>query len=170
MANAIIVPAEATCREAMTRAVVTKASDPYAEVPSELKAWGDLYYGGSGPLEHARRYPNQWFEAFLLTYFEVAALVFCVRLSPEEPPWAVRYDSASSKYLAYPLRKMGKRHGLMAVPHPWHHLYWPLLRKAFRPFRTTALRIGNAIAIASDVATQVVEVVWGAMHMSRRVA
>ena len=165
MANGV-----AAAREATRRKTVTKFGDPFVEIPPELKKWGYEYYGGDGPLVHARAYPDRWHEAFLLTIPEAIMLAFGVRTAPEERPWAVRYDSNSGRYLAYPLRMLARRQDLMDEPHPWHHLYRPLLCRAFAPVRSVALRVGDAIAIASDMASQVAENLWYFIHSSQRVA
>lgn len=142
----------------------------YCELPKRLREWEDLYYGGGGPLEHAQRNPDRWHEAFLLGVTEVAALALGIRMHPRETAWAVRYDNSSDRYLAYPLRLMPRRLGLIVKPHPWHHLYGPMMRAAFRPFRAAMLRVGDAVAVASDVLSQLVEGLCQIVRVSRRVA
>lgn len=91
-------------------------TDAYSELPAECKSW-DAFCGGDTPFQRAQAAPDEWVAAFDLTATEF--IMVALGLNPrtfQHVAHAVRYDSASGRYLAWPLCNLPASAGLPRSP------------------------------------------------------
>ncbi len=132
----------------------------YGELPPDCLAWENLMCG-SESFAQALACPDEWIPVFALTVPEVVMVAFGVHLSVlDATPYAIRYDSASATFLAYPLYRMPLNAGLPTSPEAWRDIWSPLIGWFFSPFGGLSRLVGGWMTDASEVVRIVSGQLW----------
>jgi hypothetical protein len=100
---------------------------PLSELPRQCRQWS-LFVGGRAPLDEARHCPDEWVPVIELTLLEALRMSFGRSVAARHEAHAVQFDSASGKYIAYPLRMMPRAARILPWRiNPWRDIWKPMI-------------------------------------------